>query len=146
FLELASTQQRAVQLHAAMMLAFLGDTRARDALLRLDAPLASDEQQYYERVLDGSAELRVCELVVDPSGPATRIAACLYNAAEEPLNDLVLQVRALGSSSEPENPGAPPPVVLAEQALRVSGSIAPRRGRRIELIAALAGAGVLADG
>jgi len=146
FLALASTHQRAVQLHAAMMLAFLGDTRVPDALLRLEAPLGSDEQQYYGRILDGSAELRVCELVQSPSGSATRIAACLYNAENEPLNDPELQVRVLGSSSEPENPGAAPPAVLAEQALRVSGSIAPRRGRRVELVAALAGSGVLADG
>lgn len=145
FLELASTHSRAVQLHAAMMLAFLGDTRARGALLQLEAPLDGAQQQYYERVLDSSADLRVCELVLGPSGPATRIGACLYNAANEPQNDLELQVRAVGFSTEPENPSAAPPAVLAEQALRISGSIAPHRGRRIELIAALAGAGVLAD-
>jgi hypothetical protein len=146
FLELAATRQRTVQLHAAMMLAFLGDARAQDALQRLEAPLESDEQQYYERVLDGTRELRVCELVLSPSGPATRVQACLYNAANEPQNDLELQVRALGSAPEPENPGATPPALLAEQALAVSGSIAPHRGRRIDLVAALTGDGVLPDG
>jgi hypothetical protein len=129
-----------------MMLAFLGDARARDALLRLDAPLESEQQQYYERVLDSTAELRVCELMLSSSGPATRVQACLYNAANEPKSDLELQVRALASSFEPENPGAAPPALLAEQALAVSGSIAPHRGRRIDLVAALAGAGVLPDG
>jgi len=146
FLELATSQERSVQLHAGMMLAFLGDARAPDALLRLGAPLQGDEQEYYERVLDGTGELRVCELMLSSSGPATRVQACLYNAANQPRSDLELQVRALGSSLEPENPSATPPALLAEQALRVSGVIAPHRGRRIELVAALDGGGVLPDG
>jgi hypothetical protein len=91
--------------------------------LRLEAPLNKRRaNEYYERVLDGTGELRVCELVLSPSGPATRVQACLTMRRTSLKTSLELQVSGPGSCpGTGETPRAAPPALLAEQALAVSG-------------------------
>jgi hypothetical protein len=51
FAELLSANHRPVRLHAAMMLTFLSDPRARDAILELREALREDEAPYLNRLL-----------------------------------------------------------------------------------------------
>ena len=51
-----------------MMLAFLGDPRAREGALELREALREDEAPYLARLLQALGELRVCQLSVAGSG------------------------------------------------------------------------------
>jgi hypothetical protein len=138
FYELANADKGVVSLHAAAMLAFLGDARARATLLALRAGRSADERAYLDHVLESTADLRVCQLLVSESGPATRLQSCLYNASDRPQTSLELKVRSLRPAAGPEGLGSAPPGVLAEQLIAWSGSLAARRGRRLELTLELA--------
>jgi hypothetical protein len=116
-----------------MMLAFLGDARAREVLLTLRPGLEQSQLAYIDRLLDSASDLRVCQLHVSAVGRATRVQSCLYNAAERPHGDFELMVRALRPTSRPEDPSSTPPQALAEETLAWSGPLAPHRGRRLEL-------------
>jgi len=140
FASMAEGASGLVSLHAAMMLAFLGDARARAALLRLRLGLASGELAYVDRLLDSTADLRVCQLRVSAVGRATSVQSCLYNAAEQPRADFGLTLRALRPTAQPLDPGSAPPEVIAEDTLAWSGTLGARRGRRLTLTSNLGGA------
>lgn len=133
FLGLAAGSNGLVGLHAGMMLAFLGDTRAREVLLKLKRGLEQSQLAYIDRLLDSAADLRVCQLHVSAVGRATRVQSCLYNAAERPHGDFELKLRALRPTPRPEDPSSAPPQALAEEILAWSGPLAAHRGRRLEL-------------
>jgi hypothetical protein len=139
FLQLAAAPNGVVSLHAGMMLAFLGDARARAALLELRPGRSGSELAYLDRLLDGTADLRVCQLLVGALGPATRVQSCLYNPADTAQTDFELKVRALRPNKEPESPTSLPPELLGEETLAWSGTLAPHRGRRLELTLKLPG-------
>src|SRR4051812_25703407 len=115
FVGLAKDSNGLVGLHAGMMLAFLGDARAREVLLKLKQDLEQSQLAYIDRLLDSVADLRVCQLHVSAVGPATRVQSCLYNAAERPLGNLELTLRALRPTARPEDPSSAPPQSLAEE-------------------------------
>ncbi|MEO8180340.1 MAG: hypothetical protein ABI895_16000 [Deltaproteobacteria bacterium] len=133
FISLADRSGGGVRLHAGMMLAFLGDARARAMLQRLRPGLSANELVYLDRLLDTTADLQVCQLRVSAVGKATRIQSCLYNAGEQPLVDFELLVRALRPTPDPQDPGLAPPETLADELLSWSGTLGSRRGRRLEL-------------
>jgi len=133
FVGLAEGSNGLVGLHAGMMLAFLGDARAREVLLKLKQDHEQSQSAYIERLLDSAADLRVCQLHVSAVGPATRVQSCLYNAAERPHWNFELTLRALRPTAGPEDPSSAPPQSLAEETLAWSGPLAAHRGRRLEL-------------
>jgi hypothetical protein len=139
FVRMSERPSDRVSLHAAMMLAFLGDARAREVLLRLRPGLSSSELGYVDRLLESAADLRVCQLRVSAAGRATSVQGCLYNAAEQPHADFALTLRALRPTAQPLDPGSAPPEVMAEDTLAWSGTLGPRRGRRLTLASNLAG-------
>jgi hypothetical protein len=133
FLRLARSSNGLLGLHAGMMLAFLGDVRARELLLELRQGLEERQLTYVARLLDSVADVRVCQLHVSAVGSATRVQSCLYNAAERSHTEFELTLRALQPTAHPEDPGALPPRALAEETLAWSGPLPAHRGRRLEL-------------
>jgi hypothetical protein len=139
FVNLAGGARSFVSLHAAMMLAFLGDARAPEILRRLRPGLSASELSYVDRLLDGAADVRVCQLRISAAGRATTVQSCLYNAADRPRADFQLKLRSLRPTPQPLDPSGAPPQVLAEDTLAWSGTLAAHRGRRLTLTSNLGG-------
>lgn len=129
FAELLSANHRPVRLHAAMMLSFLGDPRARDAVLELREALREDEAPYLNRLLQAQAPVKVCKLQVEAARQAG--SACLFNAGAEPRKDLGVRVRALAAEVSHADPVGQPPEVKAESSYHVPGELAPNEGKAI---------------
>src|SRR5690606_19537972 len=70
---------RRVRLNGAMMLAYLGDPRARDAVMKLKEALREDEAPYLDRVLRALSDVRVCQLAVADAGERRSFEACVFN-------------------------------------------------------------------
>ncbi|MFO0760956.1 MAG: hypothetical protein U0359_31050 [Byssovorax sp.] len=92
FVELASSKARVLRAHAAMMLAYLGDARARDIALSLGGSSEAD------RALAGelarvSAPLRVCSVTRE----GDHLSACVFNASMSPRPNVVLKPSPAGS-------------------------------------------------
>jgi len=126
FAELLSANHRPVRLHAAMMLTFLNDPRARDAVLELREALREDEAPYLNRLLQAQAPVKVCKLAIDAARRAG--SACLFNAGAEARKDLGLRVRALAQIVSHADPVGQPPEVRAEASYHVPGELAPDEG------------------
>lgn len=127
FAELLTANHRPVRLHAAMMLSFLNDPRARDAVLELREALREDEAPYLNRLIIAQAPIKVCKLQVEPHSHAG--SACLFNAGAEARRDLGLRVRALAQEVSHGDPLGQPPEVRAEASYHVPGALEPNQGR-----------------
>jgi hypothetical protein len=128
FAELLTANHRPVRLHAAMMLTFLSDPRARDAVLELREALREDEAPYLNRLLQAQGPVKVCKLEVNAA--ARSGSACLFNAGSEPRKDLGLRVRALQAEVSHGEPVGQPPEVRVEATYRVPGELAANDGRQ----------------
>ncbi|HVJ18669.1 MAG TPA: hypothetical protein VM686_24780, partial [Polyangiaceae bacterium] len=93
--ELLNANHRPVRLHGALLLTFLGDPRAREAVLRLREALREDEAPYLTRLLDAQNDLRVCRLKPNSNGT---VAGCLHNFGAEPKKDIGVKLRALAQA------------------------------------------------
>jgi hypothetical protein len=127
FAELLSANHRPVRLHAAMMLTFLGDPRARDAVLQLREALREDEAPYLNRLIQAQAPVKVCKLQVEPARQAG--TACIFNSGSDPKKDLGLRVRALAAEVSHGDPVGQPPEVKVEASFHVPGELLPNEGR-----------------
>jgi hypothetical protein len=130
--QLLDANNRPVRLHGAMLLAFLGDPRAREAALRLQEALREDEAPYLERVLRAVGDLRVCDLRITGTTPTRSMSACVFNASGEARRDLGLKVRALDNAVRHAEPVSTPPNVLGEPIWKIPGELAPQAGVRVE--------------
>ncbi len=115
FRELLSAKNRPVRLHAARMLAFLGDPEAQKATLQLKDALRSAEAPYLRRLLDALAEVRVCDLSVTGSGSERRVEACVYNATDTDRDQLGVQLFALDRPIAVSRPLEQPPTILGDK-------------------------------
>jgi len=127
FAALLSANHRPVRLHAAMMLSFLGDPRARDAVLELREALREDEAPYLNRLILSQSPLKVCKLQVEPMQRSG--SACLFNAGAEARKDLGLRVRALAAEVSHADPVGQPPEVRTEASYHIPGAIDANQGR-----------------
>ncbi|RYZ03650.1 MAG: hypothetical protein EOO73_26685 [Myxococcales bacterium] len=127
FAELLTANHRPVRLHAAMMLTFLGDPRARDAVLELREALREDEAPYLNRLIVAQSPVKVCKLQLEPARQSG--SACLFNTSNEAKKDLGLRVRALAAGVSHADPVGQPPEVKAESSYHVPGELAPSEGR-----------------
>lgn len=127
--ELLDANHRPVRLHGAMMLAYLGDPRARKAATELRRALRENEGTYLERLLRATADARVCEFLSLPS----EVRGCVYNASGTKLQDLGIQVRKLASEASHRDPVGPPPQILHAQSWSVPGVLEPGQGRRFSI-------------
>jgi hypothetical protein len=142
--ELLHAHNRPVRMHGAMLLAFFGDPRAKDAILELREALREDEAPYLDRLLQAVAPIKVCALKVSEFGESRSASACVFNSSKEAQKDLGLRLRALDGGELTENPSGAPPTVLAETTIPVPGTLAPDTGTRITADFALAGTKPLA--
>jgi len=127
FAELLTAHHRPVRLHAAMMLTFLGDPRARDAVLELREALREDEAPYLNRLIVAQLPVKVCKLQVEPARQAG--SACIFNGGNEARKDLGLRVRALADEVSHGDPVGQPPEVKLENSYHVPGELPPNEGR-----------------
>jgi hypothetical protein len=104
-----------VRLHAARMLAFLGDPEAQKATLQLKDALRSAEAPYLRRLLDALAEIRVCNLSVTGSGTERKVEACVFNATDADKDQLGVQLVALDRSLAASRPLEQPPNILGDK-------------------------------
>jgi hypothetical protein len=123
--ELLEANHRPVRLHGALLLAYLGDPRAKEALVRLREAMREDEAPYLSRLIDATRDVRVCRLRPESTG---KVSGCLHNTSAEAKKDLGVKVRALAAPPDHERPTAEPPQLLGETILAVPGEIAPKSG------------------
>lgn len=131
FVELLGANHRPVRMHAAMMLAYLGDPRARDAALKLRDALRDSEAPYLNRLLEALDDARVCRLGIRGAGNSRRVSACVFNASRQARQNLGLKLRALGSPVSHSYPVAPPPEVTAAFLWRLSGELEAGTGKMV---------------
>lgn len=140
FAKLTLAHHRPVRMHAAMLLAYLGDPRGRTSAADLRAAEREDESSYLDGVLDATRPLAVCKTAFSPLGERRyRVQGCVHNRAQDESVRLALRVRWLASSPDPRSPRAEPRIVLGEHVRRIAGSIPRGEGRELELIAELEG-------
>jgi hypothetical protein len=131
--ELLEARNRPVRLHGAMLLAFLGDPRAKEGAMNLREALREDEAPFLGRLLQSQADLRVCQLHVAGTGGVRAVSACIQNASARPQSDIGIKLRGLDGALNLSSPVAAPPTVLAEATFRVTGDLSPRAGRSVKL-------------
>jgi hypothetical protein len=129
--ELLEANHRPVRLHGAMMLAYLGDPRAKDAIAKLKEALRDEEAPYLDRLAAAVADVRVCGLEVSGTGSPRKVKACAFNAKDEAREQLVLHVRSLEAAPRFDNPVGTPPAATAEATFPVPGELAPHSGVQV---------------
>lgn len=127
--ELLRANHRPVRLHGAMMLAYVGDPRAREGALGLREALREDEAPYLDRLTWALHPVRTCDVQVQETGSSSRtVRACIWNGTPEPQKGLSLRVRALDRPFRHTTPVEAPPLVIAEKTWTLSGELAPSQG------------------
>jgi hypothetical protein len=126
--ELLNANHRPVRLHGAMMLAYLGDPRAKEATLKLKEALREEEGPFLDRVLRALSDVKTCNVRISGGGPKRTVEACVFNGSKEPRQKLGLRVRVLGAKVDRAAPTAPPPPVVAEATVKLPGEVAPQAG------------------
>jgi hypothetical protein len=120
----SSANHRPVRLHAARMLGYLGDPRARDAALGLKDALRSQEAPYLRRVLAALGDTRTCDVELARDS----VGACVFNAGSEAHSGLGLQLQVLDGSLNVDQPLADPPERLRERKWQVPGELGAQAG------------------
>jgi hypothetical protein len=140
FVALAREGARPLRLHAARMLAFLGDRRAADAALALRSTASAGEAAYLDRIAAAPRDVVTCRIrVTRERSNWWRLDACLYNRSAEPRADLALRLIALDDTLDGREPGgARSPEIVAEHTARLDLALAPKSGRALALRAPLA--------
>lgn len=128
--DLLHANHRPVRLHGAMLLAFLGDPRARQAAMDLRDALRDDEEPYLMRLLRATDDLRICDLRVEGEGQLRTATGCVFNAGGSQAAGSGIRLRALEHGLSHQEPLAPPPLVTAERKWHVPQQLAPDSGRR----------------
>jgi hypothetical protein len=128
---LLEANHRPVRLHGAMLLAYLGDPRAREAALKLKEALREDEAPYLDRVLRALGETRACELRISKAGQRRTVEACVFNASNEPRQNLGFQLRGLEGEVRHDDSVSEPPTALLEKSWSIPGELEPGSGVRV---------------
>lgn len=131
---LLEANHRPVRLHGAMMLAFLSDPRARKAALDLKEALRQDEAPYLDRLVRALGDVRACAIDAKGVGPTRTVSMCVHNTSDQPQTGLGMRVRALDRQFDPKKPVAPPPIVIAEKTIELSGQLAPKTGAKTSVV------------
>jgi hypothetical protein len=126
--ELLDARSVPVRLHGAMMLAFLRDSHAREAITNMQASVGDAEKVYLNRLVETIGELMTCRVGVATEGPRRRLTACIVNTTNDRAAPLEITVRALDRPAALRSPQDPAPEVLTERTLAVPGAIAAQGG------------------
>jgi hypothetical protein len=132
FAELLKANHRPVRLHGAMMLAFLGDARAKGGAMKLQEALRESEQPYLERVLLTQNEVITCDWRASTEGRTREVSACAFNQGSTPQQQLAARVRGLDRPFDHRNPVSTPPQVIVEQTWNLPGELAPKMGQVLQ--------------
>ncbi len=130
--ELLEANHRPVRLHGALMLAFLGDPRAREATLRLRDALRQDEAPYLDRLLRALGPLRVCDLEVRGAAASRTFKACVHNTTKEKREKLGLRLRALSDPVSHLDPVGKTPSLSSEHTLALPAPLEAGAGVVVE--------------
>lgn len=132
FAELLKANHRPVRLHGAMMLAFLGDARAKRGAAKLQEALRESEQPYLERVLQAQGDMISCDWRASTEGRVRQVSACAYNTTTDVQSGLAVRVRGLDRPFDHRSPVSTPPQVIVEQTWALAGEVQPKSGRLVE--------------
>jgi hypothetical protein len=132
FADLLHANHRPVRLHAAMMLAYLGDKRARPGVIELGEALRDSETGYLRRLLEATTDQYACQIELGPSGNPRTLRTCIFNAGSSPISGSTATLRLLDSVLSPKDPIAPPPQIVAERILPLEFSVPPKAGLQVE--------------
>jgi len=127
FVELLNANHRPVRLHAARILSYLGDPRARDAALHLKDAMRAAETPYLRRVLMATGDVRVCDIELTKAS-VPQLGVCVYNATEEQRSEIGLQLNSLSGSLDVQQPLADPPELRASEKTKVPGTLDAQSG------------------
>lgn len=127
FTKLLDANHRPVRLHAARMLSFLGDPRAREAALKLKDAMRAAEAPYLRRVLAATGQTLVCDVEVRDQNPGS-VGACIYNATGDTANDLGVQLNTLSGTLDVSHPLADPPAIIDQNKWTIPGKLEPQSG------------------
>jgi hypothetical protein len=131
FAELLTANNRAVRLHGAMMLAYLGDKRARPGVVDLGEALRDSEGAYLRRILEATSDQIACQITLGKTNPAA-LRACIYNQAAAPAENPVVTLRLLDSIVSSKDPVGPSPQILGERSLPLAVKLEPATGVLVE--------------
>jgi hypothetical protein len=126
--ELLDARSMPVRLHGAMVLAFLDDAHAREALTKLADSLDNGEKVYVTRLIEAVGMLRTCRIAIADEGLRRRLSACITNATDQRAAGIDVTFRALDKPAALRSPQDPAPDVLAEWSLGMPGGIEPKQG------------------
>lgn len=132
FVELLHANNRPVRLHAALMLAYLGDKRARSGVIELGEALRDSEISYLRRLLEATNDLVACQVEIASTGNPRALRACIFNVGTNPAPSAKLTLNLLDSVISPKDPVAPPPQIVAERSFAIATAIAPKSGLLVE--------------
>lgn len=127
FVKLLDANHRPVRLHAARMLSFLGDPRAREAALKLKDAMRAAEAPFLRRILAATGETLVCDVEVGDANPGS-VGACVYNATGDRVQDVGVQLNTLSGTLDVSHPLADPPAIIDQNKWIIPGKIAPESG------------------
>jgi hypothetical protein len=131
FAELLSANNRPVRLHAAMMLAYLGDKRARPAVVDLGEALRDSEGAYLRRVLEATQDQIACQVSLGMGNPKS-LKACVFNLAAAPIEHATVTVRLLDNVLSMKDPLGTAPQIVGERALQLNAKLEPKAGVLVE--------------
>jgi hypothetical protein len=134
FALLGASPDRSLRLHAARLLAFIGDERAKDVARSLRQAAAPGEAAIVERLLD-DAGFAACDVTVArESSGQWRARACVYNRARQARAVSRARLLAFAQPFDTARPGERAPQLIAELSSPVTGELPPESGRRLELV------------
>lgn len=134
---LGASPERPLRLHAARLLALIGDERGKEVARDLRQAAAPGEAAVVERLLDEAA-FSACDLtVVRESSGQWRARACVYNRSDRAR--ALSRARLLGFAQpfDGARPGVRAPKLIAELSSPLAGELPAESGRRLELLGAL---------
>jgi hypothetical protein len=131
--DLLKAIHRPIRLHGAMMLAYLGDPRAKEGALGLREALREEEAPYIDRLLWTLGEVRTCSVAVSESGNVRTVHACVFNTTKAPRKALGLRLRALDRPFHYDTPVEAPPLVVAEHTWKLTGELSPGAGATVTI-------------
>jgi hypothetical protein len=134
---LGASPERPLRLHAARLLAFIGDDRAKDVARGLRQAAAPGEAAVVERLLDEAA-FSACDVTVARESTGRwQARACVYNRSGQARALSRARLLAFAQPFDTARPGERAPKLIAELSLPVIGELPPESGRRLALGGAL---------
>lgn len=129
---LKDANHRPVRLHAARLLSYLGDDRAREGALELKDAMRAAEAPYLRRILAATGDIRICDIEIRPGADGS-VGACVYNGTDQDREGLGVQLDALQGALDVDHPLADPPSLIQDEKWEVPGKVNAHSGRYVRI-------------